>query len=154
MNSLVIYYSRYGNTKAVAEAIAGQLASCGPVHLSEAGCITPADFDHIDLVVMGVPTYRMKLPEEVRPILEGLPKRTLKGKAVAAFDTSYQMSAFLARFTAAHRLIQKLRRLGGRQIIQPETFNIARTHAGPLLDGEIDRSKEWADQIIALSSRV
>lgn len=150
MNSLIIYFSRFGNTKAVAEAVARQLASHGPARLVEASRLSPADFEQVDLVIMGTPTYKMNLPEEVRAIFKNLPRKILKGSAVAAFDTSYAMSGFLARFTASKRTIQKLRRLGGKQIIPPKTFTIARAHEGPLLDGEIDRAKKWADDIISI----
>jgi flavorubredoxin len=33
-----------------------------------------------DLLVMGSPTHRMNLSEAVRPVLEALPRRVLKGK--------------------------------------------------------------------------
>ncbi len=150
MNSLVIYYSIFGNTKAIAEAIAGELSSCGSVRLVDARQLSAADFDQANLVIMGTPTYRMNLPEEVGEILKNLPRRILKGKVAAAYDTSYAMSGLLAHFTASKRGIQKLRKLGGKQLIQPETFTIARAHEGPLLDGEIDHAKRWAGDIIAL----
>lgn len=49
----------------------------------------------------------MNLPQPLRSLFETLPKRVLRGTAVAAFDTSYKMSSFLARFTAAKKLAQK-----------------------------------------------
>jgi hypothetical protein len=91
----------------------------------------------------------MNLPEDVRPVFEMLPKRILQGTPVVAFDTSYQMSALLARFTAAKKLAQKLRKLGGRRVVPPETFHVA-SREGPLFDGEIERAREWA--VAALAS--
>jgi hypothetical protein len=78
----------------------------------------------------------------VRPVLEALPRGVLKGKRVAAFDTSYKMSAWLARFTAAKKLDRKLRKLGGKRILPPETFFVV-DREGPLYDGEIERATEW-----------
>jgi hypothetical protein len=97
--------------------------------------------------VMGSPTHRMNLPEAVRPVLEGLPKRVLRGASVAAFDTSYKMSGLLRRFTAAPKLARKLRKLGGRQVVPPETFHVA-GREGPLFDGEIERARAWAKSIL------
>ena len=86
-------------------------------------------------------------PEVVRPVLESLPKRILRGTPVAVFDTSYRMSEFLARFTAAKKLGQKFRRLGGRRVIPPETFHVE-GREGPLYPGELERSRGWARTIL------
>jgi len=90
----------------------------------------------------------MNLPEAVRPVFENLPRRILRGVPTAAFDTSYEMSALLARFTAAKRLDGKLRKLGGKRLVAPETFLVHRHHEGPLYDGEIERAQRWAESIV------
>jgi flavodoxin len=149
MNALVVYYSQFGNTRQVAEAITGELRAAGEVRALTAGDLAAADLQAADLVVVGAPTHKMNLPEALQPLLEALPRRLLRGTPVAAFDTSYEMSALLARFTAAKKLDRKLRKLGGMRLLPPETFHIVRHHEGPLLDGEIERAKRWADQILA-----
>jgi flavodoxin len=146
MNALVVYYSRFGNTQQVAEAIAETLASEGTVRVLSTDQLTASDLTGVDLLVMGTPTHRMNLPEDVRAVLRALPKRVLRGASVAAFDTSYKMSALLARFTAAPKLARELRKLGGRQIAPPETFHVVERE-GPLYDGEIERAKAWAESI-------
>lgn len=142
MNYLVIYFSKFGNTQSVAETIAERLASGGTGRTISSDQLTADDLEEPDLVVMGSPTHRMNLPEAVRPVLEALPRGVLKGKRVAAFDTSYKMSAWLARFTAAKKLDRKLRKLGGKRILPPETFFVV-DREGPLYDGEIERATEW-----------
>jgi flavodoxin len=153
MNGLVVYYSRFGNTQRVAEAIAETLAPEGVVRVVSTDQLTPSDLSEVDLVVMGSPTHRMSLPEAVRPVLEALPKRVLHGASVAVFDTSYKMSALLGRFTAAPKLARKLRKLGGRQVVPPETFHVA-GREGPLYDSEIERAKTWAETILARYRRL
>jgi hypothetical protein len=108
--------------------------------------LASSDLSEVDLLVMGSPTHRMNLPEAVQPVLKALPKRVLRGASVAAFDTSYKMSAWLARFTAARKLARKLRRLGGRQVVPAESFHVVE-RVGPLCDGEIERAKAWAESI-------
>jgi NAD(P)H-dependent FMN reductase len=75
--------------------------------------LATSDLEAADLVVMGAPTHRMNLPEALRPVLAAIPRRILRHKPVAAFDTSYKLSGWLAHFTAAHKLAQNLRKLGG-----------------------------------------
>ena len=147
MKSLVVYYSKFGNTHLVAEAIAEELQSAGEVHLIEINDLTGADYQGVDLVVMGCPTHKMNLPEDVRPLVSDLPKKVLKGGYFAAFDTSYKMSAFLSRFTASKKLASKLRKLGGKQIVPPETFHVVERE-GPLYDDELDLARAWANTIL------
>ena len=147
MKSLVIYFSKFGNTQMVAEAIAEVLRSAGSVRVMSADQLTVSDLKEVDLVVMGSPTHNMNLPKAVRPVFETLPKRVLRGILVAAFDTSYKMSWWLNHFTASKRLSKKLRKLGGKQIVPPETFLVTERE-GPLYDGEIERARAWAGLIL------
>jgi flavodoxin len=147
MNALVVYYSKFGHTRQIAEAIADSLGSEGWVRLLPMDQLTPPDLADVDLVIMGCPTHRMNLPEAVRPLFDTLPRRVLRGKSMAAYDTSYKMSPFLARFTAAKKLSRKLRKLGGKQLVPPETFHVV-AREGPLYDGEVDRARVWAGSIL------
>jgi flavodoxin len=147
MNALVVYFSKFGNTREVAEAIAATLGASGTTRSIPLDELVVSDLAEVDLVVMGSPTHRMNLPEEVRPLLAALPRRTLHRRPVAAFDTSYKMSAWLARFTAARKLDKRLRKLGGKRLVPPETFHVV-DRDGPLYDGEIDRAKAWASLIL------
>jgi flavodoxin len=147
VNTLVVYFSEFGHTRMVAESIAEEIESVGPVRLLSSDRFSASDLKDVDLVVMGSPTHRMNLPEVVRPIFERLPKRILRGVPVAAFDTSYKMSPIMARFTAAKKLIQKLRKLGGKRIVPPETFYVV-GREGPLYEGEIERANAWVKTIL------
>jgi hypothetical protein len=66
---------------------------------------------------------------------------------VAAFDTSYKMSRWLAPFTAARKLAARLRKLGGKRVVPPETFHVE-GREGPLYEGEIERARRWAALIL------
>jgi flavodoxin len=152
MNALVVYFSKFGNTRMLAESIAERMAesigSGESVRVVDAEQLDSDALAGTDMVVVGVPTHRMNLPEAVRPVLDALPRRALKDKAVAAFDTSYRMNALLSRFTAARRLDRQLRKLGGRRLVAPETF-IVEGREGPLEEGEVERAREWAESIVA-----
>lgn len=152
MNALVIYFSQFGNTRMLAESMAEAMAATieppGVVRVAGTGQLGAGDLAGADLVVMGVPTHRMNLPEVVRPALDALPRGAMEGKAVAAFDTSYRMNGLLSRFTAARRLDRQLRKLGGRRVVAPETFFVE-GREGPLEEGEVERAQRWATSILA-----
>ncbi|UCD98140.1 MAG: flavodoxin family protein [Chloroflexota bacterium] len=152
MKSLVVYFSKFGHTQQIAERISSELANHGTVNTISSDQLVVEDLKDVDLVVMGTPTHNMNLPEAVRPVFEQLPKRILRGMPVAAFDTSYKMSAFLSRFTAAKKLARKLRKLGGKRIVPPETFHVV-ARQGPLYEGELERAQDWASSIMAVISQ-
>lgn len=147
MNSLVVYFSKFGNTQIVAKAIAGVLSKGGEARLVNSDELSLRDLEETDFLVMGSPTHKMNLPLNVRPVFERLPKRILRGKPVAAFDTSYRMSWWLNQYTAGKRLVKKLRKLGGKSIVPAEIFLVT-GREGPLYDGEIERAKQWADLLL------
>jgi len=147
MKSLVVYFSKFGNTQKLAEAIAETLSSAGPVRIVGTKQLSVSDLEGVELVVMGSPTHRMNLPEGVRPTFESLPRRVLRGTLIAVFDTSYKMSRWLAPFTAARKLGQRLRKLGGKRVVPAESFHVE-GREGPLYEGEIERARAWAASIL------
>ncbi|MFC1618829.1 flavodoxin family protein [Candidatus Neomarinimicrobiota bacterium] len=144
MNSLVIYFSKFGHTQLVAETVGTVLKSHGPTLVVGMDQVTVGELTAADLVVAGTPTHKMNLPETVRPFLDTLPRRILNGTPVAAFDTSYRMSPFQARFTAAKKLARKLH---GKRVVSPETFHVE-GREGPLYPGELDRARDYAARIL------
>jgi flavodoxin len=149
MNTLVVYYSKFGHTRKVAESISRALISNGKARLVEAMDLEGRDYRDADLLIMGSPTHKMNLPEDLKGWFEQFPKKSLKGKNVAVFDTSYEMSNILAHFTAAKRLKSKLRKLGGKLIGKPQTF-IVEGREGPLRESELERAAAWAVEIASL----
>jgi flavodoxin len=153
VNGLIVYYSQFGNTKRVAEEVAQAWQSAGSIRLLSADQLTVSGLSNVDLLAVGTPTHVANLPKELRPILEALPTRVLEGVAFAAFDTSYKSNWFVNMFTAAKPLNKKLRRLGGKQMVRPETFFVEGKE-GPLYEGEIERAKAWAETVAAKYGRL
>ena len=151
MRSIVAYYTRYGNTKKVAEVIAEVLAGAGEARTAPIDELTADELEGVDLLVAGSPTHYQSLPKEVRAMLDEWPKRSLRGVQVAAFDTSVETWGPLMWMTAAHRLLSELRKLGGKKVVGPETFLVERGKApeseerqDALREGELERAKAWA----------
>jgi flavodoxin len=147
METLVVYFSKFGNTQKLAETIAAGLKGLGTVRRLNSYELNKEALTQADVVVMGTPTHKMNLPRDVKPMLEALPRKALKGKLVAAFDTSYQMNPILNLFVASKRLDKKLRKLGGKRVVRPEIFVVGERE-GPLVEGEFERARAWAQQIV------
>lgn len=153
MNTLVVYFSLFGNTRRVAEAMAEGASQAGEarsIHLDE---LTPPKLQGVDVLIMGSPTHIQNIPKAVREMLETFPKGMLKGKWVAAFDTSVEMWGPLMRLTAGGRLLRKLRKLGGKKLAKAETFLVEKSDQRDgeidlLYQGELERAKTWAAEIL------
>jgi len=151
METLIVYFSKFGNTQLVAEKIGETIRAAngvdGVVQVISSDQLESDDLEAAELVVMGTPTHKMNLPEAVQPMFKRLRRKVLRGKLVAVFDTSYKMSPFLARFTAAKKLDSKLRKLGGKRVVSPETFHVVECE-GPLYEGELQRAQLWTETIL------
>ncbi|HEU0024173.1 MAG TPA: flavodoxin domain-containing protein [Thermoleophilaceae bacterium] len=163
--ALVVYESIYGNTRAVAEAIAKGLgdAPVSPVHEAE-GSLADAD-----LVVCGGPTHMhglttamsrrmaVKAAEEdahaavepgateergLRQCLRELHGR--EGARAAAFDTRIDRPAAVTG-SAARGIARRLGR-HGYEVIGTESFFVEDAE-GPLEDGELERARAWGAEL-------
>jgi hypothetical protein len=168
-SALVVYESMFGNTKAVAEAIALGLAStfdADLVECSRAAARLPAD---LTLLVVGAPTHAFGLSREstredarrqateadhptepgLREWLDGLASAdgsTGPGLRTAAFDTKVSHPRLPG--SAAHAAARRLKRLGHIQLVKPQTFFVEGAR-GPLVDGASDAAFEWGRELSA-----
>ena len=160
MKAIVVYESMWGNTAAIARAIAGGI---GP----EARALSTAEADAAvtagaDLIVAGAPLHAFRLstdkmrkgvsedpknaknpPDISHPLmrtwLAGLPKG--KGKA-AAFETRFKWSPG----GAAGSIMGGLKRAGYSKAAKPRKFLVAGIY-GPLKNGEVERAKAWGGEL-------
>ncbi len=88
-NALVLFFSKTGHTKRAAEEVAAGLESAGISATVKGFADTdPEEVKGFSVVAVGSPTHGGKPARKVRGFMKGLPKKSLKGKRVAAF-TSY-----------------------------------------------------------------
>ena len=161
MNAIVVYESMYGNTRAVAEAVADGLggAEVTPVH-EAAGHVEDAE-----LLVVGAPTHIHGLPTPrsrhatvealekggdahlepgaddepgLRAWLDELPRS--EAAHAAAFDTRLDKPSWFTG--AASRSIAKRLRRRGYDVLATESFLVEKAE-GPLEDGELERARRW-----------
>jgi flavodoxin len=157
MNILVIYDSQYGNTEKIARAIGEVLGPAEEVEVLQAGDVKPEQLKGVELLVVGAPTQRFNPTSPVTNFLKGIPKNSLQGVKVAAFDTQLSMddvdSSVLPKFVkifgyAAEKIADRLEKKGGIEAMPPAGF-IVKDMEGPLKDGELERAAEWAKGILA-----
>jgi flavodoxin len=153
MKALIVYFSKFGNTRKIAEAIAEVMRHAGDARTISIDQFAASGLNGVDLVVMGSPTHGFTVPEEVRTVLEALPPGSLSGKLVAAFDTTVRAWP-LRRMRASPKLLDQLSRLGGKPVAPPQTFFVRARNpqktgeVNLLLDGEIERARQWANELL------
>lgn len=169
MKAVVVYESLYGNTAAVAEAIAAGLRGSCDVTVVEVRDLTPEAVHAADLLVVGAPTHAHGLPSPatrrsaaqrdgaaqwnvaatdtairgVRELLGGLGHAD--GVVAAAFDTRLGGPRVLTG-AASKGIAQRLRGAGYAVVLPPESFIVSGAK-GPMRDGEVERARDWAAQL-------
>ncbi len=157
MKSLVIYDSLYGNTEVIAQVIASTLRRQGEVKVGRLDTLTENPLTGVTLLVVGSPTQQFRPTAAMRKFLEAMPKGSLRGVKVAAFDTRLTQAeidktpplAFFVRIYgyAAGRIAKLLRKKGGELILPAEGFFVEGMK-GPLVKGEVERAEAWAARLV------
>ena len=168
MTALVVYESMYGNTHAVAEAVAQGLApdvAARVVPVEQADAVTVGG---VDVVVVGGPTHAHGLSRpstrtaaieaaakpgselEVDPDAEGPGLRSWFDELsvdlhhAAAFDTRMHGPAlFTGR--ASKGIAKGLAAHGATLVVEPESFLV--TKQNELLPEEIDHARAWGAKL-------
>jgi flavodoxin len=142
MKSLVVFDSLYGNTQKVAQTIAQALNS----QTSSLDAVSPAELSHLTLLIVGSPVHGGHPSPKMQSWLKSIPKGSLKGVKVAAFDT--RMDIWIAKLFgyAAPKIEQSLTNCGGKSAASNIGF-IVSGKEGPLKPGELDRAITWAKNI-------
>jgi flavodoxin len=145
MKTYVIYASRHGNTRRVAEAIADGIRKYGSVELvalEEA----PSTFKgEADLVVIGGPTEAHGMTPPIKQYLDGLRRGALEGVPAAAFDTRLEWPRWLSG-SAGAAITRRLHGLGADVVVPLASFLVE--GKDPVLkDGELERAISWGDTL-------
>jgi flavorubredoxin len=164
MKAIVVYESLWGNTAAIARAIAEGIGpEARALSTAEATGTVIAD---ADLIVAGAPLMAFRLPTDkiretlrntkdnkaptppnlsapsMRSWLAALPKG--KGRA-AAFETRFRWSPG----SATSAISKGLERAGYRIIAKRQRFIVKGTY-GPLRDGELEQARGWGGELAKL----
>jgi hypothetical protein len=163
MKTVVVYESLWGNTAAIARAIADGI---GPeVRVLSTSQASGEAMAGVDLIVAGAPVLAFRLPtEQMRKSIGKDPKHSNRPPDLsqpslrswlaalsrgtgrfAAFETGIRRSPGSARGAIA----KGLQRAGYRRIAEDERFLVKGTY-GPLADGEVERARAWGADLARL----
>lgn len=168
MQALVIYESMFGNTHAIAEAIAGGLRQTHSVTVHPIGDVESHVVDEADLVVVGGPTHAhgMSLPasrdaaaevaedpEKHLDLDAGPNEPGVRGWLLSLDRAAFDAAAFDTRLDAAPILTgraskgiaKRLEKHGARLVADPESFLVDTDNV--LRPGEIERAHEWGARL-------
>lgn len=152
MKGIIVYDTSYGNTKKIAETIADTLKDSGiEVDLSsvkEAKMLSAKDYD---LLILGSPTKFGTMSFAVRFFLGKVKSEDWMNKPFVAFDTENPENIEKARlenkeWSAAEKIAEKLME---KKLVQlfPVLKAAVLGQKGPLVEGEVERTREYARQI-------
>jgi flavodoxin len=145
MNVTIVYASTYGNTRALATAMAETLIAAGnEVRMLPASSPVPPAAVRADLLLVGAPTQVHGWQLGVRDFLDELKGMGL-GVPAAAFDTRLAGGMWKTG-SAAHHIADGLREARCTPVGEPASF-IVEGKEGPLAAGEMQRATEWAMEL-------
>ena len=155
MQAIVVYESHWGNTEAVARAIAEGIGAGARALTTDE--TTPDVLARADLVVAGAPVMAFSLPragvekqlagdtkaprpaDVAHPLLRAWLDTVPAGRGwFAAFETRIWWSPRGATSTIEARLTKA----GYRRLARGERFVVAGAY-GPLREGELERARAW-----------
>jgi hypothetical protein len=168
MHALILYESMFGNTRAIADAIADGLRDAGSAEVAVMAApeASPDEVEAAALLVVGGPTHVHGMasarslkaaqadavkhdrpdPALTEPVIRDWFETIVPGggRRAAAFDTRIGKPKLITG-SAAHGVADRLRR-HGYDVVAEDSFIVDGT-AGPLHEGELDRARAWGSSL-------
>ena len=144
--TIVVYESKYGNTKLVAETIIEGMkevsgAEVAINELKEADLSQLVDFD---VILIGSPNHMGAATRGIRKFIDELGKLKLEGKMVAVFDT-YLGGDFEKAVRKMEKQISE--KAPGLKLVTPGLSIRVKGMKGPIAEGELPKCKEFGVKI-------
>jgi len=154
MKGLIVYDTSHGNTKKIAETIKETLEESGIAidffHVKDLKKLSGKDYDFF---VLGSPTKFGTMSFAVKFFLGKVKSEEWMNKPFAAFDTENPENVEQSRiqnkeWSAAEKIAEKLREKKMNQLL-PVLKALVLGQKGPLVEGEVERTKEYARHLTA-----
>ena len=144
MKGIVVYDTSYGNTKKIAETIAETLKeSAIEVDLFDVKDVKKPSAKDYNFLVLGSPTRFGTMSFAIRRFLGKVKSEEWVNKPFIAFETENPENMKKKEWSAAEKIAAKLRDKKMNQLL-PVLKALVLGQKGPLKEGEIDRTKEYA----------
>lgn len=147
METLVVYDSKFGNTRQLAEIIAEAAKAHGCVRLLGLDKVLPQSLGAPDVLIIGGPTQAHGISARMRQFVDGLETGPANGTVAATFDTRYRMPRAISG-SAAKSIARRLKRRGLHMFVPPESFFVTKDSAPQLESGETERAAAWAKRLV------
>lgn len=150
MKVFVVYDSKYGNTKQVAENILDGLKQTGDIEVTigYAKEVLPQHLAGYDVLIIGAPNHMGKPSRTITRFVDSLTGDSLSSKWFAAFDTYFQRQRY---FQKAMKKLEKhiTEQLPNLTQLAPGISIRVKGVNGPLVDGELPKAVEFGKTIAA-----
>jgi len=152
MKGIVIYDTSHGNTKKIAETISETLkASEIEVDLFDVKEVRKLNANKYNFLVLGSPTKFGTMSFAIKFFLGKVKNEEWINKPFATFDTENPENVEHARlekkeWSAAEKIAAKLKEKQMKQLL-PVLKTLVLGQKGPLVEGEIDRAKKYANEL-------
>jgi len=144
--AIVVYESKYGNTRRVAEAIVDGMNQVPGMEavLTELNEVDPAHIDEFDVILVGSPNHMGRATKNVSKFIDKLGKLNLARKQGEVFDT------YLAKDFA--KAVGKMEKQIGDKVpslslLTPGLSVRVDGMKGPISEGELPRCREFGLKI-------
>jgi len=143
---VVIYESKYGNTKLVTEKIVEGMTEVSGVEvvLKELKEVEPNQLTEFDAILVGSPNHMGGATRSIRKFIDELGKLNLAGKMVAVFDT-YLGGDFEKAVKKMEKQISE--RIPGLKLATPGLSIRVEGMKGPITEGELPKCKDFGVKI-------
>jgi len=149
MKGIVVYDSTYGNTKKIAETIAETLKASGieaaTFYVKDVKKLSANDYNFL---VVGSPTRFGTMSFTVKGFLGKVKGKEWMKRPFAAFDTENPENLEKPEWSAAEKIAARLKEKQMNQLL-PVLKALVIGQKGPLQEGEIERTKDYARQLAA-----
>ena len=143
---IVVYESKYGNTKLVAETIAEglkEVEGLEPV-VSEVKEVNVSKITDYDVILAGSPNHMGGPTGGIKKFVDKLGKLPLEGKLIAVFDTYLGKDFEKATKKLEKRISQKV---SGSKLVAHGLSIRVQGMKGPISEGELPKCKEFGNRI-------
>jgi len=154
MNIKIIYFSKYGNTEKIAQALSSGTKSNDKVELINIEKAEKFNIFDTDVLIVGSPTYGGRPCPEIKKFLDSLSFHKSHKIIALTFDTGmtkenqkFFLKGIISLFGYASPKIAREMEKKGFDVRGNETFFV-KGEKGPLKEGEIERAKNWVKAIL------
>jgi flavorubredoxin len=146
MKVFVVYDTKYGNTKLVAEEIVKGIEDVGGIETA-ISYVKEVDLERVadsDAILIGAPNHMGGPSWTISGFIDKLGKVDLRAKGFAAFDT-YAGTDFEK---AVRKMEERInRRIPGMDLIAPGLSVKVQGMKGPIADGELPKCRDFGRRI-------